>query len=57
MVDKQMIPIFGVTDGVIDLYKDFKSLYPYGKYHLVIAILDGEPNLVVYVLGCLISVS
>jgi len=31
MVANQMIPIFGVTNKVLDLYNGFKSFFPYGS--------------------------
>ena len=31
MVTNQMIPIFGVTDKVLELYRELQSFFPYGS--------------------------
>ena len=31
MVQNQMIPIFGVTSKVLDLYRELRAFFPYGS--------------------------
>ena len=35
MVAQQMIPIFGVTEKVIKLYKELQKFFPYGSVGLL----------------------